>query len=548
MRTPGWAAVRVRPSSQAPVKRTDILAVALLTCSIITALATATYGAWLPIIEDSADVHLTVSSLTLDTTHFGSPTLLVGTYRDSNGLSLVMTVDPLTLEPMDTVYRSTYIPKVCRAADLNMDSHLDFLVSLTSVAGDSARFSSVVVIYGPDFQTADTLSLPRTAIDLVVDEAKQEFWLGYRHDTTIVEYFGCTDYTRQYVGFGGAFSYELNQTRFLDEDRAGIAFTLADVNSDSEPDLVALWLISGSYWTSGCGPAPYYTWSATGVWQRDGVGDEITVQDWIRFYNQWEYYDDIQPYVQLPVADFNRDGLFEAVLSWQHRRLFAGWPTEMHLYVEVVSLTSGQPLWTRTLPSTGSGYAFNGPYTAILYDIDQSAPPEVLLIGTATTAEGPYTIYALCGDNGDSLFTTEFRNVSGLNVVHSFAPGEPSRVIHASTNWLYRWRIGLGTSADDGSELVIPDKFLLRTNSPNPFNAETRISYTLAYSMAIDLSVYDALGRRVTKLVDSHQAGGGHTVIWNGRNNAGHKAPSGVYFLRLAAGGEQLVRKMALVK
>jgi hypothetical protein len=233
------------------------------------------------------------------------------------------------------------------------------------------------------------------------------------------------------------------------------------------------------------------------------------------------------------------------MISW-HFASFGGYD---NLCTAALSLSNGTWLWTKVVPYPAFGiHDWVRPFTAIAYDLDQSAPPEVLLIGPYHLPTGYSRLLALRGATGDSLFAADFREVSSLNVTFDPAPDQRTRVIHATDSWLYRWRIDLGTSVDDGSEQVVPNRFLLRANAPNPFNAETRISYTLAYPMVINLTVYDALGRRVTTLVDSHQSGGDHAVVWDGENSAGQKVPSGVYFLRLSTGDEHVVRKMAFIK
>ena len=69
------------------------------------------------------------------------------------------------------------------------------------------------------------------------------------------------------------------------------------------------------------------------------------------------------------------------------------------------------------------------------------------------------------------------------------------------------------------------------------------------------LTVYDALGREVTTLIDNEERAAGYvSVIWNGLNSTGVRVASGVYFYRIqaqpAGGGVPFVelKKMVLVK
>lgn len=84
--------------------------------------------------------------------------------------------------------------------------------------------------------------------------------------------------------------------------------------------------------------------------------------------------------------------------------------------------------------------------------------------------------------------------------------------------------------------------------APNPFNPQTRITYDVARAGRIQLEVYDLQGRRVRTLVDGEQAAGRHDEAWNGLDDAGGRAASGLYMARLTAGGVTQMMKMTLLK
>jgi hypothetical protein len=85
-------------------------------------------------------------------------------------------------------------------------------------------------------------------------------------------------------------------------------------------------------------------------------------------------------------------------------------------------------------------------------------------------------------------------------------------------------------------------------NYPNPFNPSTTISYSLANSSAVSLTIFDSLGRVVKTLVDQPQAAGDHQVVWNGTNEQGSQVASGVYFYRLKTGEFTHTKRMILLK
>jgi len=85
-------------------------------------------------------------------------------------------------------------------------------------------------------------------------------------------------------------------------------------------------------------------------------------------------------------------------------------------------------------------------------------------------------------------------------------------------------------------------------NHPNPFNPETDISFRLAEQTRASLIVYNILGEKVKTLVDRDMAAGSHTVHWDGKDEAGNPAASGIYFYRLKAKSFDQTKKMLLMK
>ena len=85
-------------------------------------------------------------------------------------------------------------------------------------------------------------------------------------------------------------------------------------------------------------------------------------------------------------------------------------------------------------------------------------------------------------------------------------------------------------------------------NYPNPFNPITRIRYYLPSRVRIRLEIYDVVGRRITRLVDSTKDKGYHVVEWDGKNNSGHPVSSGLYFYRLSAGKRTISKKLILLR
>lgn len=84
--------------------------------------------------------------------------------------------------------------------------------------------------------------------------------------------------------------------------------------------------------------------------------------------------------------------------------------------------------------------------------------------------------------------------------------------------------------------------------SPNPFNPETAISFTVRNSGPVSVRIYALDGRLVKTLRDDIAQAGTHEVRWNGTDNNGRHVPSGMYFVKTEAGADKSVFKLSLLK
>ncbi|MEE9442475.1 MAG: FlgD immunoglobulin-like domain containing protein [candidate division Zixibacteria bacterium] len=101
-------------------------------------------------------------------------------------------------------------------------------------------------------------------------------------------------------------------------------------------------------------------------------------------------------------------------------------------------------------------------------------------------------------------------------------------------------------------EPILPDKFALYQNRPNPFNPTTYIDFYIDGSSGgaetVRLEVFNILGQSVKTLVNEPLPPGMHTVVWDGTDNDGDKSASGVYLYRLRVGDNNQTKKMVLLK
>jgi hypothetical protein len=129
----------------------------------------------------------------------------------------------------------------------------------------------------------------------------------------------------------------------------------------------------------------------------------------------------------------------------------------------------------------------------------------------------------------DILFARVSRGGSGKPTPGMFpqAPGQPS--IHSK------------------AALVASDYTL--GNAPNPFNPHTVIQFHLPRPEAVELQIFDVAGRLVRTLVAGEKyTAGPHVITWNGCNDLGQAAASGVYLYRLQTKDFSVTKKMMLME
>ncbi|MEN8006006.1 MAG: FlgD immunoglobulin-like domain containing protein [Candidatus Krumholzibacteriota bacterium] len=98
-------------------------------------------------------------------------------------------------------------------------------------------------------------------------------------------------------------------------------------------------------------------------------------------------------------------------------------------------------------------------------------------------------------------------------------------------------------------DIEVPGITFQAGNYPNPFNPSTTIKYSLPRAGHFKLSIYNVRGQLVKTLIDGPRpAGADQTVVWDGTDNQGSAAASGLYFYDARAAGESVLGKMTLLK
>ncbi len=82
---------------------------------------------------------------------------------------------------------------------------------------------------------------------------------------------------------------------------------------------------------------------------------------------------------------------------------------------------------------------------------------------------------------------------------------------------------------------------------PNPFREKTVIGYQLSVSSNVLLEIYDISGRLLRRLIDKHQTPNTYHLSWDGRDEAGIKLASGIYFVQFSAGDHRETHKLVKI-
>jgi len=154
-----------------------------------------------------------------------------------------------------------------------------------------------------------------------------------------------------------------------------------------------------------------------------------------------------------------------------------------------------------------------------------------------------YYIYRSKGDNEKKPISSLISSSENCFIDYGAEPG-------------YGYDYNVVAIKDNSQKIISEDIYVyypipelnLFQNYPNPFNPCTKISYYLPERSKVRLSVYDATGRLIRKLVDDYQDKGSYEVLWDGKDSKGYRVSSGVYFYSLHADKRVITKKMVLIR
>lgn len=211
------------------------------------------------------------------------------------------------------------------------------------------------------------------------------------------------------------------------------------------------------------------------------------------------------------------DGLVDEVRVWER---FVGEAEVQYLFTE------NYPIWG-TIEGTVT-YAING-------NPVEGAVISAGMFETTTDVNGFYSIdVAAC-----TYYLVECAvNDYDVECVENVVIGEDEIVV---IDFEYGF-----TGTNDHN--IIPNITRLHDNYPNPFNPVTTISFDLDHTEDTQLLIYNVRGQKVKQLVNKTLESGCYSYVWNGEDDNNRPVASGVYFVRLKSGKQEISRKCLLMK
>ncbi len=94
---------------------------------------------------------------------------------------------------------------------------------------------------------------------------------------------------------------------------------------------------------------------------------------------------------------------------------------------------------------------------------------------------------------------------------------------------------------------VLPGFGILGANHPNPVRSSTTFQFQAERPGSYRVRIVNTAGRTVRVLPARTLAAGPHTYRWDGRTDAGARAPAGVYFYQVVGQGHSVARRLVLL-
>ena len=265
-------------------------------------------------------------------------------------------------------------------------------------------------------------------------------------------------------------------------------------------------------------------------------------------FTQYDTGDDIRGGIS--VCDLNNDGQLDL--------LFGGYDDKIHVW---------NPVANELLPGWPVDLEFNILSEPLIADLDGDGQVEVLAArktGKVFAFESDGSLMnnfpiSIDGSIESTPAIEDIDNDGDLEIIIGSTAGLEVIDIKSGAELMDSWSVYRGTmhraGVYDASVMsvgsfdnIIPEKFYVSSNYPNPFNPSTDFYIDMPESGNLSVKIFDVSGRIVKELINTYVNKGRIKSRWSGKNEFDMMSPTGIYFLRVETLNNYHVQKLALVK
>ena len=313
-----------------------------------------------------------------------------------------------------------------------------------------------------------------------------------------------------YGGERGTINMVANYYKYGPATKSGVRFRIVEPS-----DGAGKWYVEENYVTG----SPVITannWAG-------GVQGSYRAESLVRAY---------EPHPYIPITQHSAEEAFQRVLEYAGATLPRRDPVDARIIQDVINGTAA--------------------YEGSAYEKANSVPDPSLLCGIIDSQKevgGWPELFSLPApaDGDHDGMPDYWENANGLN------PADPADRNLLNDEGYTRLEVYLNsltgaTTAVREEPAAQPAGFVLKQNYPNPFNQGTTILFALPSAGPVEGTIRDLTGRVVRRMAGGVLAAGTHRWPWDGREESGLPAASGLYFCVIRYQQQQQVIKLQLLR
>jgi len=313
-----------------------------------------------------------------------------------------------------------------------------------------------------------------------------------------------------YGGERGTINMVANYYKYGPATKSGVRFRIVEPS-----DGAGKWYVEENYVTG----SPVITannWAG-------GVQGSYRAESLVRAY---------EPHPYIPITQHSAEEAFQRVLEYAGATLPRRDPVDARIIQDVINGTAA--------------------YEGSAYEKANSVPDPSLLCGIIDSQKevgGWPELFSLPApaDGDHDGMPDYWENANGLN------PADPADRNLLNDEGYTRLEVYLNsltgaTTAVREEPAAQPAGFVLKQNYPNPFNQGTTILFALPSAGPVEGTIRDLTGRVVRRMAGGVLSAGTHRWPWDGREESGLPAASGLYFCVIRYQQQQQVIKLQLLR